>query len=150
MIFASADVRQRANHLCEYCHADEHWQWDRFFIDHVFPKSRGPKAAGGAGYALQNLALACRHCNRRKSDKLFAIDPATGQLAPLFNPREQQWAEHFTWTADGLRIVPLTATGRATAALLDFNRARALRIRAADVAVKRHPPADDPTQTTES
>lgn len=28
-------VRQRANYLCEYCHASEKWQYVAFTIDHV-------------------------------------------------------------------------------------------------------------------
>ncbi|HHP7243845.1 MAG TPA: HNH endonuclease, partial [Elainellaceae cyanobacterium] len=28
-------VRQRANYLCEYCHASEKWQYIRFTIDHI-------------------------------------------------------------------------------------------------------------------
>jgi len=41
----------------------------------------------------------------------------------------------------------LTAIGRATAALLEFNRERALLIRSADVSVNRHPPEGDPIQS---
>jgi 5-methylcytosine-specific restriction endonuclease McrA len=96
---------------------------------------------------LDNLALACFHCNRRKSDKQFAVDPETGQTVPLFNPREHQWSDHFIWSADGFRIIPRTAIGRATATLLELNRERVRRIRAADVSVHRHPPEDDPIQT---
>ncbi len=39
---------------------------------------------------------------------------------PLFNPRTQSWADHFRW--EGERVVPLTPTGRATAAALAMNR----------------------------
>ena len=34
-------VRERANRYCEYCHADERWQFIRFTIDHVRPQSAG-------------------------------------------------------------------------------------------------------------
>ena len=135
-----AQVRQRAGYLCEYCHTSEHWQYVRFTMEHPHPV-----AEGGADQ-LENLALACFHCNRRKSAKQTARDPATGQTVPLFNPRMQDWKEHFIWSADGLRIVPLTDVGRATVALLELNRERSLAIRAADVVVDRHPPAADPIQ----
>jgi 5-methylcytosine-specific restriction endonuclease McrA len=106
-------------------------------------------AAGGLD-SLDNLALACFFCNRRRSFKQFAIDPETGYEVSLFNPRNDRWADHFIWSADGLRIVPLTATGRATAELLAFNRERVLFIREADIAVRRHPPEDDPIQKREA
>jgi 5-methylcytosine-specific restriction endonuclease McrA len=59
-------VRQRANYLCEYCHASEQWQYVAFTIDHVIPL-----ALSGADI-LNNLALACFHCNRKKSGKTTA------------------------------------------------------------------------------
>jgi 5-methylcytosine-specific restriction endonuclease McrA len=74
-------VRQRANYLCEYCHASELWQYVQFTVDHVIPLSRG----GVDG--LDNLAPACFHCNRRKSNHLVGIDPESGIEVPLFNPR---------------------------------------------------------------
>lgn len=127
-------VRRRANLLCEYCHTNERWQYVRFTVDHVVP--------GGAS-SPENLALACFHCNRRKSDKTEAIDPETTEPAEIFNPRRHFWKAHFAWSSDGLRIVPLTAIGRATAALLELNRERILFIRQADVVVDRHLPIDD-------
>jgi len=133
-------IRQRANYLCEYCHASEQWQYVRFTVDHVIPL-----AQGGAD-TPDNLALACFHCNRRKADRLAAVDPASGEEVPLFNPRRDVWGEHFIWSADGLSIIGLTPTGRATVAALAFNRAWAINIRAADRAAGRHPPPGDPIQ----
>jgi hypothetical protein len=133
-------VRRRANYACEYCHTSEHWQAVRFTIDHVVPVIEGGEDT------LENLALACFHCNRRKSDMQTASDADTGQIVPLFNPREHHWADHFIWSADGLRVIPGTAIGRATLDLLELNRERILFIRSADVSIGRHPPADDPIQ----
>ena len=42
-------------------------------------------------------------------------------MVPLFNPRQQVWAEHFIWTLDGLEIRGTTTTGRATCNRLDLN-----------------------------
>jgi hypothetical protein len=98
----------------------------------------------GGNESLENLALACFHCNRRKSNKQTAIDPEFGVVVPLFNPRTQLWSEHFCWSIDGISIEPKTSVGRATAALLELNRERILKIRRADVEVGRHPPKDDP------
>lgn len=134
-------VRKRAKFLCEYCHASEQWQYVSFTVDHVIPLSKG-----GAN-SSDNLALACFHCNRRKSDKFTAFDEQSLSEVPLFNPRTDSWQEHFIWSIDTLVIIGLTPTGRATAALLAFNRARIINIRAADKAISRHPPPDDPIQS---
>jgi hypothetical protein len=133
-------VRQRANYLCEYCHTNERWQYVRFTIDHVVPVSEG------GGETLENLALACFHCNRRKSNNQTAIDPESSASVQLFNPRLQDWSEHFIWSTDGLLVMPQTHSGRATVALLELNRERILEIRRADVEVGRHPPGNDPIQ----
>lgn len=133
-------VRHRATFLCEYCHTDETWQYIPFTIDHILPVSEG------GDDSLENLALACFHCNRHKSNKQGALDGETGQTVPLFNPRVHRWTEHFIWSGDGLRIVPLSATGRVTVELLEFNRERLQQIRAADRSIGRHPPFDDPIQ----
>lgn len=77
---------------------------------------------------------------------MSALDPVTGQSEPLFNPREHNWSDHFVWTSDGLRVVGRTPTGRATVNSLRFNRERVIPIRAADIAVGRHPPEDDPVE----
>lgn len=128
------EIRQRANFLCEYCHTNERWQYIRFTVDHINPKG---------GDLPENLALACFHCNRRKSDKTSVVDPQTGEIVELFNPRNHIWKEHFSWSVDGLRVVPKTLIDRATTELLELNRERILFIRKADIAVDRHPPIDD-------
>jgi 5-methylcytosine-specific restriction endonuclease McrA len=131
-------VRERADYLCEYCHTAEQWQYVRFTIDHLLA------VVQGGTNDLANLALACFHCNRRKSTLLTTIDPDTGETVPLFNPRQQAWANHFVWSSDRLRIVALTPIGRATIERLHLNRTRVLDIRAADLTVGRHPPPTDP------
>ena len=131
-------VRQRARFLCEYCHTSEQWQYVPFTVDHVLPVAKGGQTE------LENLALACFHCNRRKSDLVTAVDPQTDEVVPIFNPRQDKWNEHFVWSADGLTIVALTSVGRATVEQLALNRERIIPIRADDVLVNRHPPKDDP------
>lgn len=131
-------VRERANGLCEYCHTIEKWQYVRFTIDHVV------SLAQGGTDEIDNLALACFHCNRRKSDLGVGVDPASGEPCALFHPRQMNWQDHFIWSADCTELIGLTPTGRATVAQLDLNRQRIQNIRAADVAVKRHPPLTDP------
>jgi hypothetical protein len=133
-------VRERAKGLCEYCHTSERWQYVRFTIDHIVPSSMG------GSEDIRNLALCCFHCNRRKSAKVTGIDPNTLHEVFLFNPRTDDWSEHSTWSKDGKYILPLTAEGRSTASLLEFNRSRIIEIREADVVVQRHPPEDDPVE----
>ena len=133
-------VRWQSQGLCEYCHAAEQWQYVRFTVDHVVPLSKGGVDS------LDNLALACFHCNRRKSDYLVGIDPESGIEVPLFNPRRDRWSNHFIWSVDGLLIVGFTATGRATIAALLLNRDRVIQIRSADKEIGRHPPGNDQIQ----
>jgi len=135
-----AQVRQRAKYLCEYCHTCEQWQYVKFTIDHVIPLNQGGENN------LDNLALACFHCNRQKSDKITAIDPETYEETPLFNPRQDDWKEHFIWSKDKLYVIGLTVKGRATITALGFNRSRVINIRAADLEVNRHPPPIDPIE----
>lgn len=66
-------------------------------------------------------------------------DPKTGELAPIFSPRTQTWQDHFHW--DDVRVVGLTATGRATIAALNLNREIILAIRAEEKFFDRHPPS---------
>jgi len=63
---------------------------------------------------------------------------------PIFNPRTQAWSDHFVWSKDGLHVVGLTPTGRATILELDLNRDRLVNIRRADLEVHRHPAVNDP------
>ena len=134
-------VRQRAAFLCEYCHTDEHWQLVPFTVDHIRP------TAEGGDDILENLALACFHCNRHKSDQQSVFDAMTQTEIPLFNPRQMLWAEHFCWSGDGLRILPQSDIGRVTIAFLNLNRERVLRLRQDDIAVNRHPPSADTAAT---
>jgi hypothetical protein len=78
-------------------------------------------------------------CSLRKWAKQSAIDPDSGEEVPLFNPRTQDWAEHFRW--EGARVVPLSATGRATVDTLAMNRPLLIAIRLEEAAHGRHPPA---------
>lgn len=133
-------VRRRAQFVCEYCHTSELWQYVRFTVDHIIP------VVTGGDDQLDNLCLACFHCNRRKSAALGAADPLTGADVPFFHPRHQRWQEHFRWSDDQLLIIGLTAVGWATVQGLELNRERVLRIRAADLLVGRHPPRDDIAQ----
>src|SRR5260370_694474 len=105
-------VRDAAGHRCGYCLSPQRLVMARLEIDHIIPRSKG----GTNDEA--NLRLSCPLCNRSKADRVSARDPETGEDMPLFHPRNQRWSDHFRWTNDGLRIVGLTPTGRATVAAL--------------------------------
>jgi hypothetical protein len=133
-------VRQRARALCEYCHTAEQWQYVPFTVDHIVP------LALDGTTTLENLALACFHCNRRKATQMTARDPQDGTVVSLFHPRLHMWNDHFVWSANDLFLVGLTPTGRATITALALNRERVVAIREADIAAERHPPVGDPME----
>jgi 5-methylcytosine-specific restriction endonuclease McrA len=118
-------VRDRAGNRCEYCQLPQQLSpVAQLQIEHIVPRKHGGNDDD------QNLALACVDGNLSKSSNLTGIDPATGQIAPLFNPRSQRWDEHFTW--ERTLIVGLTPIGRATIRVLNLNddKRRQLRIAA--------------------
>jgi hypothetical protein len=57
----------------------------------------------GGSDDLDNLAMACAECNLHKGRDLSGIDHNSIQIVPLFNPRQQQWDDHFYW--DGVKIM---------------------------------------------
>jgi len=67
----------------------------------------------------------------------MAIDPDSGEEVPLFNPRVQQWAEHFRWEKE--IILGLTPVGRATISALQLNRPLIVAIRIEEAIRGRHP-----------
>jgi hypothetical protein len=125
-------VARRARSRCEYCGLSQEGQEAQFHVDHVVPVLH-------AGETIEeNLALACVSCSLRKAARQHATDPETNTDARLFNPRVDRWDEHFRW--DGVRILGLTPTGRATVQALKMNRLLILAIRAEEVFRGRHPP----------
>ena len=125
-------VECRARQRCEYCQMHQALQGATFHVEHVVPRSRGGHSA------LSNLAWSCPGCNLHKSDRTQAPDPASGTVVPLFNPRTDDWNEHFRW--DAFHVVPLNATGRATTAALDLYHARRVNIRRAEALFGLFPP----------
>lgn len=110
---ARRTVRARAGRCCEYCLIHEEFGAAAHQVDHVVAEKHG------GATSLANLALSCVVCNRRKGSDIASIDPETGRLVPLFNPRLQRWSEHFRLA--GARIVGRTPRGRATVHLLQLN-----------------------------
>jgi hypothetical protein len=94
----------------------------------------------GGATTLENLAWACFGCNGRKYTKVTAVDPLTQQEVSLFNPRQQNWDEHFFWSEDFTQMVGQTTSGRATIAALGLNRPGVINLRRLLVSVGLHPP----------
>jgi hypothetical protein len=108
-----AQVRDRANRRCEYCQKLEQVSTYGFHVDHIIP------IAHGGNSEMENLAWACFECNVSKGRDISSYDPITGELTPLFNPRRQNWADHFA--LDKWVIVGKTAVGRVTISILLLN-----------------------------
>ena len=106
-------VRERASGRCEYCLLTEVKAFFPHEPDHIISRKHGGETV------LENLALACFDCNRFKGSDIASLDPISGELVALFNPRNQRWSEHFR--LNGGEIIPLTAVGRATETMLRLN-----------------------------
>ena len=128
------EIRERAGNVCEYCLLPQKSQEATFHIDHVVPLSRGGPTT------LNNLALACVTCSLRKAARHRVRDPQTGRLVPLFNPRTENWADHFA-IARRWRLVGRSQTGRATITALGMNRVAVVTLRRELVQLGRYPPA---------
>lgn len=126
-------VIERARERCEYCQTQQVIVVT-MEIDHIVPQSAGGETI------LDNLCLACISCNGSKLDFQTGIDSQTEQEILLFNPRVQDWAEHFQWSEDGLQVIGLTPTGRATVVRLRMNREAVVNSRQRWVTVGWHPP----------
>lgn len=62
-----------------------------------------------------------------KSSEVAAYDRETGDLTPFFNPRTQDWHDHFVMLAGEIR--GKTAIGRVTAWILNMNQSDRLEAR---------------------
>ncbi len=116
-------VAERAIFRCEYCHYPEDFSPSSFEVEHINPVS-----AGGLT-RLDNLALACSHCNAHKARRQTGVDAATGNAVRFFNPRTDRWSEHFILDQTTGRIEGLTPIGRATVVVFSMNDIQPLTAR---------------------
>lgn len=105
-------VSSRARRRCEYCLIHEDDTYTGFQVDHIISEKHGGRTVAA------NLAYACLFCNIYKGSDVASVGPG-GKIIPLFNPRRDQWEDHFRFR--GVRITGLTPCGTATARLLRFN-----------------------------
>lgn len=115
-------VIERAGNRCEYCRIPQIVSNFEFHIEHIIGLQHG-----GTSY-LDNLAWCCSFCNWKKGPNLGTLLKPEGEIIPLFNPRHQNWFDHFE--VDNGRVVPKTQIGKATSKLLEFNLRERVEIRA--------------------
>jgi hypothetical protein len=125
------EVRERAGERCEYCLLAESEAIFPHEPDHLIALKHGGETVSA------NLALACFDCNRFKGSDIASIDPITGELVALFNPRTQHWFHHFALR--GGVIIPLTAVVRVTEKLLQLNLGTRVEVRERLIALNAYP-----------
>lgn len=128
-------VRLRARGVCEYCHSSAELTGHDFTVDHILPESRRGSSR------LENLCWCCFWCNAFKQARTFSLNPRTGEMVPFFNPRRDNWQDHFRWNRDSTRIIGRTPVGRATVEALRVNRSSLIKARRIWVRLDFHPPA---------
>jgi hypothetical protein len=128
-------VFDRATGLCEYCKSPANISSQPFVIEHIIPRSKGGL------HTIYNVALSCQGCNNHKFTKLFALDELTNLSTLIFNPRLQLWEEHFSWSANTLDILGVTAIERVTVNELKLNRQELKNLRELLLSVGKHPPS---------
>jgi hypothetical protein len=114
-------VWRRANSRCEYCQMAQACSLLSFEIDHIIARKHGGQAVP------ENLCLACFYCNSFKGPNIASLNPQTGKLVQLFNPRRHSWKRCFRWA--GPLLVGRTPIGRVTILVLCLNNPRALTLR---------------------
>ncbi len=108
-----AEVARRAEHRCEYCLIHENDAGFPHQVDHIVSRKQGGLSVS------DNLAYACVLCNRHKGSDIASIDPRTGEVIRLFDPRRDRWTEHFR--IEDAFISPVSTIGEATVRLLRMN-----------------------------
>jgi hypothetical protein len=109
-------ARERAGRRCEYCLLPEHPSLAvaTFHYDHIIPKS------AGGGNDQENCAYCCPRCNAAKWTYMHG--ELAGKTVRLFNPRTDEWRNHFKLDPDSMEIIGLTEIGKATVGVLQLNR----------------------------
>ncbi len=127
-------VRERAKYCCEYCIAQLKFSADTFSTEHIIPIVKNGTDA------VDNLAFSCQYCNNLKYTAIHAIDPATGNMVNIYNPRKDIWTDHFEWYDNFTIIRGISSTGRATENRLKLNRIGLVNLRKVLFETGFHPP----------
>lgn len=129
-------IRRDAKNRCGYCLLPQAILMGKLEIEHLLP------LAEGGTDDEENLWLACRDCNSYKSSKIYGFDKKTGQEVKLFNPRTQNWREHFKFNENQTKIIGKTICGRATVSALRLNEEQAVKARGLWMEAGWYPPKD--------
>ena len=129
-------IRQQARFRCGYCLRSETLSGMPMEFEHLTP------IAAGGQTIEENLWLSCRRCNEFKGTQTHAVDPETKETVSLFNPRTQNWNQHFRWSEDGTEVVGVTKGGRATVIALKLNHSTIIVTRRLWVSVGWFPPSE--------
>lgn len=115
-------VIERAGQRCEYCRRHQEVSpLAPLQVEHIVPRKHGGTDD------IDYLAAACIDCNLRKGPNLTGIDPETGAITPLLDPRRHLWSDHFRW--DGLELIAPTAIGLTTIRVLELNSDDRIEVR---------------------
>jgi hypothetical protein len=125
-------VKQRANFCCEYCLIPPQERLAPFHVDHILSLKYGGTDD------LNNLCFSCYKCNGYKGSNVAAIDPQTDLPTRLYNPRTQNWDDHFQYFEDGY-IEGITAEGRTTVMALVMNDKKRVEQRQILIAITLYP-----------
>ncbi len=108
-------VAKRADFRCEYCLLPEDASFYTFHIDHIISiKHCGLSDSG-------NLAYACPICNINKGSDVATVLSDITLPVRFYNPRLDNWAEHFEVHSTGL-LISKTSIGEATIKILELNQ----------------------------
>ena len=127
-------IRQTAKNRCGYCLLPQSLNPNLLEIEHILPTAKGGTDAE------ENLWLACRLCNGYKGVQSEATDKQTKKTVQIFNPRRQNWNEHFEW--DNEFIIGKTSCGRVTVKVLKLNNEIILPVRKKWIIAGWFPPVD--------
>jgi HNH endonuclease len=106
-------VIERAASRCEYCHVPAFLSSFDYHIEHIIGLQHG------GPNSLNNLAYCCSPCNWKKGPNISTVLEFGGQIIPLFNPRIQNWFDHFDVQRG--ELIALSDVAQATIKLLELN-----------------------------
>ncbi len=129
-----ACAREAAGHACGYCQSPQHLVMGKLEIEHIVPRARG------GSDEESNLWLSCSLCNRYKGAQTESRDPETNEIVRLYNPRTDDWHQHFAWLSEGVKVTGRTPIGRASVLALNINNEVAVEVRRNWVLAGWHPP----------
>lgn len=116
--YISEDLRKfvadRSNGICEYCAVPQAAGIIKFQCDHIISEKLGGETRA------DNLAFCCPFCNLYKGPNISSFSGVPPRNTPLFNPRLDDWKDHFFYTEDG-ELHSNTDIGKGTIFVLNIN-----------------------------